>query len=47
MPTVVSRTWEYWRLRLAAAGATPPRRGVKRSRGLAVKPNRGVESPRR
>jgi HCOMODA/2-hydroxy-3-carboxy-muconic semialdehyde decarboxylase len=31
MPNVVSRTWEYWSLRLAAAGAMPPRRGVKRS----------------
>lgn len=31
MPTVVSRTWEYWSLRLAAAGAMPPRRGVKKS----------------
>jgi hypothetical protein len=38
MPTVVTRTWEYWSLRLAAAGAMPPRRGVKksaRSRGKA------------
>ena len=31
MPTVVSRTWEYWSLRLAAAGALPPRRGAKKS----------------
>jgi hypothetical protein len=32
MPTVVTRTWEFWSLRLAAAGAMPPRRrGVKKS----------------
>src|SRR5580698_8747218 len=31
MPNVVTRTWEYWSLRLAAAGAMPPRRGVKKS----------------
>src|SRR5579862_5411894 len=31
MPTVVGRTWEYWSLRLAAAGAIPPRRGAKKS----------------
>jgi ribulose-5-phosphate 4-epimerase/fuculose-1-phosphate aldolase len=31
MPTVVTRTWEYWSLRLAAAGAMPPRRGAKKS----------------
>jgi hypothetical protein len=37
---VVSRTWEYWSQRLAAAGAMPPRRSVKksaRSRGKARK----------
>ena len=41
MPNVVSRTWEYWSLRLAAAGAMPPRRGVKktvRRRGKATPP---------
>jgi ribulose-5-phosphate 4-epimerase/fuculose-1-phosphate aldolase len=31
MPNVVNRTWEYWSLRLAAAGAVPPRRGGKKS----------------
>jgi HCOMODA/2-hydroxy-3-carboxy-muconic semialdehyde decarboxylase len=25
MPTVVTRTWEYWSMRLAASGAMPPR----------------------
>jgi len=28
---VVSRTWEYWSLRLAAAGAMPPRGGAKKA----------------
>lgn len=31
MPNVVSRTWEYWSMRLAAAGAMPPRRGAANS----------------
>jgi hypothetical protein len=31
MPNVVSRTWEYWSLRLLAAGAMPLRRGVKKT----------------
>jgi hypothetical protein len=38
MPNVVTRTWEYWSLRLAAAGAMPPRRRAKkapRGRGKA------------
>jgi hypothetical protein len=26
MPTVVGRTWEYWSMRLEAAGGMPPRR---------------------
>lgn len=33
MPNVVTRTWEYWTMRLEAAGAMPPRR-------LSVKPTR-------
>jgi len=32
MPIVVARTWEYWRARLRAAGALPPRAGRKRAR---------------
>ena len=32
MPIVVARTWEYWRARLKAAGALPPRAGRKRGR---------------
>ena len=38
MPNVVMRTWEYWSVRLAAAGAMPPRRSAKtsaRGRGKA------------
>jgi ribulose-5-phosphate 4-epimerase/fuculose-1-phosphate aldolase len=31
MPNVVTRTWEYWSLRLAAAGAMPPRRSAKKA----------------
>jgi ribulose-5-phosphate 4-epimerase/fuculose-1-phosphate aldolase len=30
MPSVISRTWEYWSMRLAAAGGTPPRRSAKK-----------------
>jgi ribulose-5-phosphate 4-epimerase/fuculose-1-phosphate aldolase len=32
MPTVVTRTWEYWSMRLKASGAMPPRRSGKRRR---------------
>jgi ribulose-5-phosphate 4-epimerase/fuculose-1-phosphate aldolase len=32
MPIVVERTWEYWCMRLRAAGALPPRAGRKRKR---------------
>ncbi len=31
MPTVVSRTWEYWSMRLEAAGAMPPRRSAAKA----------------
>jgi len=31
MPSVVSRTWEYWSTRLAAAGAMPPYGGAKKA----------------
>jgi len=31
MPVVVSRTWEYWSMRLSAAGLLPPRRSGARS----------------
>ncbi len=30
-PSVVDRTWEYWRLRLAAAGGSPPRAGAAKA----------------
>jgi HCOMODA/2-hydroxy-3-carboxy-muconic semialdehyde decarboxylase len=42
MPNVVSRTWEYWSQRLAAAGAQPPRRSGKKSA-----PRRGKATYRR
>jgi hypothetical protein len=42
MPTVVSRTWEYWSLRLAASGAMPPR-----GRGKKSAPRRGKAKYRR
>src|SRR5580658_333190 len=36
MPTVVSRTWEYWSARVAArGGASAPRRGGKATRAAA------------
>ena len=44
MPNVVSRTWEYWSLRLAAAGAMPPRGGVKKAPRRRGKASRGVKS---
>jgi len=31
MPNVLSRTWEYWCTRLAAAGAMPPQGGAKKA----------------
>jgi ribulose-5-phosphate 4-epimerase/fuculose-1-phosphate aldolase len=31
MPGVISRTWEYWSLRLAAAGGTPPKATAKKA----------------
>jgi len=35
MPNVVTRTWEYWSMRLQASGGMPPRRAAKtpRTRG--------------
>jgi len=42
MPNVVSRTWEYWSVRLAAAGGMPPRGGgAKPPRRAVPKPARG------
>ncbi len=32
MPNVVTRTWEYWSMRLQASGAMPPRRPAKSHR---------------
>jgi HCOMODA/2-hydroxy-3-carboxy-muconic semialdehyde decarboxylase len=49
MPTVVTRTWEYWSMRLAAAGAMPPRRSASKSapRKVAKPPARGTARARR
>ena len=41
MPGVISRTWEYWSMRLQAAGAMPPaRRAAKAAPRKAVKRRR-------
>src|SRR5580658_6953797 len=42
MPTVVTRTWEYWSMRLAASGASPPQRRATspRRRGTASRKRR-------
>jgi len=31
LPNVVTRTWEYWSMRLEAAGAMPPRRSAAKA----------------
>ena len=31
LPNVVNRTWEYWSMRLEAAGAMPPRRSTAKA----------------
>ena len=49
MPNVVTRTWEYWSLRLAAAGAMPPRRNAPKTARRAMpkasraKPRKGLK----
>ena len=35
MPSVVARTWEYWSVRLHAAGFWPPQEGARRAGGKA------------
>ncbi len=42
LPTVVTRTWEYWSMRLAASGGTPPRRSAAKS--AAKKPAKKAAS---
>jgi HCOMODA/2-hydroxy-3-carboxy-muconic semialdehyde decarboxylase len=43
LPTVVTRTWEYWSMRLQASGALPPRRGAAKAPRRAAK----TATPRR
>ncbi len=48
MPNVVTRTWEYWSMRLEAAGAMPPRRSaVKVARRPVPKTSRVTPRERR
>jgi len=48
MPNVVTRTWEYWTMRLEAAGAMPPRRAGKAApRRPVPKPSRVTPRERR
>ncbi len=48
MPNVATRTWEYWTMRLEAAGAMPPRRSVvKAARRPVPKPSRVTPRERR
>ena len=48
MPNVVTRTWEYWTMRLEAAGAMPPRRlAAKPPRRPVPKPSRVTPRERR
>jgi ribulose-5-phosphate 4-epimerase/fuculose-1-phosphate aldolase len=37
LPTVVTRTWEYWSVRLAGAGGMPPGRSAKTAAASAAK----------
>jgi HCOMODA/2-hydroxy-3-carboxy-muconic semialdehyde decarboxylase len=45
MPNVVSRTWEYWSMRLEASGAFPPRRIAAKTPRRAM--SRSVRATRR
>lgn len=48
LPNVVNRTWEYWSMRLEAAGGMPPRRSSgKRARRPMPKPSRVTPRERR
>ncbi len=48
IPTVVTRTWEYWSMRLQAAGAMPPRRSTgKTARRPVPKASRAAPRERR
>jgi len=37
LPNVVTRTWEYWTMRLAASGGMPPRRSAAKTRRRSTK----------
>jgi len=45
LPTVVTRTWEYWSMRLEAAGAMPPRRSSAKAARRPM-PKRARVTPR-
>jgi ribulose-5-phosphate 4-epimerase/fuculose-1-phosphate aldolase len=45
LPNVVGRTWEYWSMRLAAAGAMPPRKSAAKAARRPV-PKRARVTPR-
>jgi HCOMODA/2-hydroxy-3-carboxy-muconic semialdehyde decarboxylase len=48
MPNVVTRTWEYWSMRLEASGAMPPRRSAaKAARRPVPKSSRSTPRERR
>ncbi len=47
MPTVVTRIWEYWSIRLQASGAMPLRRSAKAARRAKPKTARAVLRGRR
>jgi ribulose-5-phosphate 4-epimerase/fuculose-1-phosphate aldolase len=47
MPNVVSRTWEYWTMRLEASGAMPPRRSVAKTARRTPKSARATVRERR
>ena len=45
-PPVVGRAWEYWSMRLEAAGAWPPTRSAKAARSKRTEPARAKTRPR-
>jgi ribulose-5-phosphate 4-epimerase/fuculose-1-phosphate aldolase len=47
MPNVVSRTWEYWTMRLEASGAMPPRRSAAKTARRKPKSARATVRERR
>jgi ribulose-5-phosphate 4-epimerase/fuculose-1-phosphate aldolase len=47
MPSVVTRTWEYWKMRLQTSGGWPPRRTAKAPRRTLPKVSRVTAKKRR